>query len=174
MKRLLLPLTLIAAASPLLAQGLPPAAVQTGKVERRLVKEHVSGVATVEPWLRTVLSAEIAGLVKTCPLREGSPVTAHETVGPRTAGRLTGHGSPLSSLPVPSPTVPRTRPPTFRPLRTETLPLAPHSRRRDGESHRIHACRDDARGEVRAPVAKAGRGVARKCRLRDRMLEQAP
>ncbi|MHC4861314.1 MAG: efflux RND transporter periplasmic adaptor subunit, partial [Planctomycetota bacterium] len=65
---------------PLLGQGMPPAAVKTDTVKEQSVRDVVTGVATVLPWLRTVLSAEVAGLVEKYPLREGDAVKAGETV----------------------------------------------------------------------------------------------
>jgi HlyD family secretion protein len=69
-------------ASAALGQGqdLPPAAVKLDSVRQQTVREQVGGVATVEPWLSSALSAEIAGLVETYPLREGDEVVAGKTV----------------------------------------------------------------------------------------------
>ncbi len=80
MKRLLVPPALLLLAGAVLAQGLPPAAVRTGKVRKEKVSETVTGVATVEPWLRTELGVERAGLVSRYPLREGDRVEAGKTV----------------------------------------------------------------------------------------------
>ena len=63
-----------------LAQGLPPVGVTLGSVEERTVHDLVTGVATVEPWLRSTVAAEIAGYVESYPLREGQEVVAGETV----------------------------------------------------------------------------------------------
>jgi RND family efflux transporter MFP subunit len=63
-----------------LAQQAPPAAVKLDPVRQEIVREQVTGVATVEPWVRTTLSAEISGLVEAYPLREGDEVVANETV----------------------------------------------------------------------------------------------
>jgi membrane fusion protein (multidrug efflux system) len=63
-----------------LAQGAPPASVKLDPVRQEIVREQVTGVATVEPWLRTTLSAEIAGLVTSFPLREGDTVEKGKTV----------------------------------------------------------------------------------------------
>jgi RND family efflux transporter MFP subunit len=54
--------------------------VKIDPVKKEIVREQVTGVATVEPWLRTTLSAEIAGLVTAYPLREGDPVEKGRTV----------------------------------------------------------------------------------------------
>ena len=66
--------------SVVLAQGAPPASVKLDPVRQGLIQEQVTGVATVEPWLRTTLSAEIAGLVESFPLREGDTVEKGKTV----------------------------------------------------------------------------------------------
>jgi len=63
-----------------LGQGAPPASVRLDMVRQEVVREQVTGVATVEPWLRTSLSTEIAGLVETYPLREGDEVIAGKTL----------------------------------------------------------------------------------------------
>lgn len=70
---LLLPLALA-------QQGPPPASVELGAVASEEIRQAVSGVGTVEPWQRSVLSTEIAGLVDAYPLREGDHVVAGETV----------------------------------------------------------------------------------------------
>jgi RND family efflux transporter MFP subunit len=72
--------TFLVLASAAIGQGMPPAAVQLDPVRREIVREQVTGIATVAPWLRTALSAEIAGLVKAYPLREGEEVVAGKTV----------------------------------------------------------------------------------------------
>jgi len=66
--------------SAVLGQGVPPASVKLDPVRRQVVREQVTGVATVEPWLRTTLSSEIAGLVEKYPLREGDRVEKGKTV----------------------------------------------------------------------------------------------
>ena len=71
---------LLLLASVAAAQGLPPAGVKTATVTREIVRDRVTGVATVEPWIRTVLSSEAAGLIVKYPLREGDPVEAGKTV----------------------------------------------------------------------------------------------
>jgi len=63
-----------------LAQGMPPQGVILGAVTTEQVHSTITGVGTVEPWLRTVLSAETAGLVAKYPLREGDVVVAGKTV----------------------------------------------------------------------------------------------
>jgi len=63
-----------------LSQGAPPASVKLDAVRREIVREQVTGVATVEPWLRTTLSSEIGGLVERYPLREGDRVEKGKTV----------------------------------------------------------------------------------------------
>jgi len=73
-------LVLLLLPAPALPQGMPPAGVRTGVVREESVRDVVTGVATVEPWLRTVLSVEIAGLVEEYPLREGDRVEAGETL----------------------------------------------------------------------------------------------
>ncbi len=73
-------LVLLAISPFVLAQGMPPVGVILGVVTTEKVHATITGVASVEPWLRTVLSAEIAGLVEKYPLREGDRVTAGETV----------------------------------------------------------------------------------------------
>jgi multidrug efflux pump subunit AcrA (membrane-fusion protein) len=73
----LVPLLLLA---PALGQGMPPSPVKTGVVEEVPVRAVVTGVASVEPWLRTVLGAEVSGRVESYPLREGDEVEAKKTV----------------------------------------------------------------------------------------------
>jgi multidrug efflux pump subunit AcrA (membrane-fusion protein) len=73
-------LVLLALCPFVLAQGMPPQGVILGAVTSEKVHSTITGVATVKPWLRTVLSAEIAGLVESYPLREGDQVVAGETV----------------------------------------------------------------------------------------------
>lgn len=80
MKHLKTALVLVALSSFVLAQGMPPVGVILGAVTTEKVQSTITGVATVEPWLRTVLSAETAGLVEKYPLREGDLVVAGETV----------------------------------------------------------------------------------------------
>ena len=79
MKKLAILLVLLALAPFVRAQEMPPAAVKMDAVREEPVRDRVTGVATVEPWLRTVLSAEVAGLVERYPLREGDEVIAGET-----------------------------------------------------------------------------------------------
>ncbi|MEN8150362.1 MAG: efflux RND transporter periplasmic adaptor subunit [Planctomycetota bacterium] len=62
-----------------IGQGAQPASVKLDPVRAQVVREQVTGVATVEPWLRTTLSAEIAGLVADFPLREGDVVEKGKT-----------------------------------------------------------------------------------------------
>jgi RND family efflux transporter MFP subunit len=79
-KKATLACILVVAPSILLAQGMPPAAVKLDEVKLSTVTDLVTGVATVEPWLRTVLCAETAGSVESYPIREGQEVKAGETV----------------------------------------------------------------------------------------------
>ncbi len=80
MKHLQIALVLIVCSPLVLAQGLPPVGVTLGAVTKETVHETITGVATVEPWRRTVLSTELAGLVEAYPLREGDAVVEGETV----------------------------------------------------------------------------------------------
>ena len=73
-------LVLVALAPLVLAQGMPPQGVILGAVTSEKVQSTITGVGTVEPWLRTMLSTETAGLVTNYPLREGDDVVAGETV----------------------------------------------------------------------------------------------
>ncbi len=79
-KHLKTALVLVALGSLALAQGMPPVGVILGTVTTEKVQGTITGVATVEPWLRTTLSAETAGLVEKYPLREGDVVVAGKTV----------------------------------------------------------------------------------------------
>ena len=60
------------AASP--PQGRPPSPVRVATVVTQEVQRSVSLVGTVEPWRRSVVASEIAGLVQNFPVEEGMAV----------------------------------------------------------------------------------------------------
>jgi len=78
--RPLILLLIVLTVRPLFAQGMPPASVELGKVQRESVRTEISGVASVTPFRRVVVCAEIAGVVAEYPLREGDEVVAKETI----------------------------------------------------------------------------------------------
>ena len=55
-------------------QGRPPSPVRVAMVVTQEVQRSVSLVGTVEPWRRSVVASEIAGLVQAFPVEEGMAV----------------------------------------------------------------------------------------------------
>ena len=55
-------------------QGRPPSPVRVAQVMTQEVQRSVSLVGTVEPWRRSVVASEIAGLVQVFPVEEGMAV----------------------------------------------------------------------------------------------------
>ena len=56
------------------SQGRPPSPVRVAAVVTQEVQRSVSLVGTVEPWRRSVVASEIAGLVQVFPVEEGMAV----------------------------------------------------------------------------------------------------
>lgn len=74
----LLAMTLLAACSEQQAapppQGRPPSPVRVATVVMQEVQRSVTLIGTVEPWRRSVVASEIAGLVQAFPVEEGMAV----------------------------------------------------------------------------------------------------
>ncbi len=56
------------------SQGPPPSPVEVAPVVKEMVSEQVSLVGTTEPKTKSIIAAEVEGLVKSFPVKEGSYV----------------------------------------------------------------------------------------------------
>ncbi|MBW2646355.1 MAG: efflux RND transporter periplasmic adaptor subunit [Deltaproteobacteria bacterium] len=56
------------------AQGPPPAPVEVAPVTEEMVSEQVTLVGTTEPKIKSIIAAEVEGLVKSFPVKEGDYV----------------------------------------------------------------------------------------------------